>query len=66
MINPQKTKNCSVCKGYGLVLYPEKVICRSEECNQGAILNCMYCENIDKTRYIECNKCLGSGIRLCK
>jgi len=50
-------KSCEICKGWGIVKSAIKDTCSCTSV-------CVDCENKDKTPYIECKICLGSGENL--
>ena len=45
-------ESCKDCKGYGMVR-------KSFSCDCGSV--CFFCENKDKTGYVECGKCISTG-----
>lgn len=49
---------CNACNGHGLVKIKPYVCVNCKTMN---ILSCMYCENINKSPWDECQKCLGAG-----
>ena len=54
-----KSKQCSMCKGFGLVRGAVK---QCDICTKYQLVNCTNCENKQLLGfYIECNKCWGSG-----
>ena len=53
-----KKMRCMRCFGTGLIKREMQFIC--ENCINN-INNCYKCENINKTIWIDCVKCLGSG-----
>lgn len=51
-------RQCHHCKGSGLIKI-KPYVCKN--CHNLNILNCMYCENIDKSCFGECISCRGTG-----
>ena len=52
---------CQVCKGTGLILRQKGFKCPSNT-HISLSKTCMYCENANKSLYVECDACLGTGI----
>jgi hypothetical protein len=51
---------CKHCEGCGFVLRKEEFVCPSGK-HPSSVHSCMFCENIDKGLYKECDECYGSG-----
>ena len=54
-----KTK-CYDCCGSGFVIRKEPYKCKHCKSNE-KIYNCYLCENVKRGKYVECNKCYGTG-----
>ena len=54
----EQYKRCPVCEGIGLI---KKIPFVCLECTKANLINCMYCENVDKSPIGECPRCRGSG-----
>lgn len=54
-----KTK-CYECSGSGFVIRKEPYICKHCKNNE-KIFNCYLCENVKRGKYVECNRCYGTG-----
>lgn len=52
-------KRCQTCNGIGLIKR-KPIICKY--CSALTIKSCMYCENMNKGLYEECDNCIGTGI----
>ena len=56
----EMTGVCRHCLGTGLVLRGDTFKCPSNT-HTSLTKTCMYCENANKSRYVECYACMGTG-----
>jgi len=51
---------CYQCSGSGFIIRKEPFKCKNCEKNE-KIRVCYLCENVERGKYVECNKCYGTG-----
>jgi DnaJ-class molecular chaperone len=54
-----KMQQCTECKGSGLVRREKTFFCSGF--HSPTIGFCVYCENVNRGLYVECEKCYGDG-----
>ena len=51
-------EQCNACQGTGLVPRKSPFFCPR---HPTGVIVCMYCENVEKSNFVTCDKCMGTG-----